>query len=314
MRAGLTNPFETRYRDQAGNWIVAHGVPLEEPWPGRVKLTKMACRALTECLAQLSRNTWARVPLLLCVAETLRPGRIDGLESELFAEIQEELQARFSPDSAVIAHGHVGVVTALLRARELIAAGRAKLVAIVTTDSLINWPTLDAYEDQRRLLTEDNSNGFIPGEGAAALLVSGVQQGPCVVCTGFGTAVETATIDTDEPLRADGLTQAIKAALSEAGCQFQDLDLRVADVSGEHYYFKEAALVVGRILRVRMEELDLWHPADCIGETGATAGGAAIIAAYSAYLGAYAPGPRVLCHFSCDGGARAAVVLEYRSS
>jgi 3-oxoacyl-[acyl-carrier-protein] synthase-1 len=313
IRAGLTNPFQTRFRDLAGNWIMAHGAPLDHPWPGRIKLTKMASMALGECLAPLPRESWPDVPLLLCLAEPGRPGRFDGPDSELFEDIQNELQTGFSRDSAIISHGRASVATALVHARELIADHGAHHVAILATDSLLNWPTLQAYDAARRLLTEENSNGFIPGEGSGALLVNAAGNVPSLVCTGIGRAVEAATIEKEEPLRADGMTQAIRAALSEAGCHFHDLDFRVTDLSGEQYYFKEAGLAVGRILRVRMEEFDLWHPAECIGEAGATAGLAAIIVANAACRGAYAPGPRVLCHFSCDGGARAAVVLEYRS-
>ena len=71
------------------------------------------------------------------------------------------------------------------------------------------------------------------------------------------------------PCAAEGLVQAIRAALDEAGIALKDCDHRIADVSGEEYRFKEAALAVTRLLRDRKVLFSLWHPADCIGEVGA---------------------------------------------
>jgi 3-oxoacyl-[acyl-carrier-protein] synthase-1 len=108
-----------------------------------------------------------------------------------------------------------------------------------------------------------------------------------------------------------GLAQAIRAALVDAGCNMHDVDFRLSDLSGEQYYFKEAALAVSRLLRVRKEEFDLWHPASIIGESGAVAGVAMIAVAEAACRKAYAPGPALLCHMSNDAGQRAAAIFQY---
>ena len=46
---------------------------------------------------------------------------------------------------------------------------------------------------------------------------------------------------------------------------------RIGTMSGEQYWFKEFDLATSRLLRGRHEFMDLWHPADGIGETGAAA-------------------------------------------
>jgi 3-oxoacyl-[acyl-carrier-protein] synthase I len=145
-------------------------------------------------------------------------------------------------------------------------------VLIAATDSLLSGPTLSAYEAAGRLLTDTHSNGFMPGEAAGAVLLGLPGAGPELRCTGIGFGVEHAHIDSGEPLRAEGLTHAIKQALADAHLQMHDIDYRIADVSGEQYYFKEAALALSRTLRQRKEAFDLWHPAECTGETGAAAG------------------------------------------
>src|SRR5262249_9760851 len=172
--------------------------------------------------------------------------------------------------------------------------------------------TLTIYEREDRVLTNENSNGFLPGEGAGALLVARPSGQPELVCVGLGFGVELAHINSDEPLRADGLTRALNAALAEAGCEIYDLDFRITDIAGEQYYFKEAALALGRILRRPKDEFDIWHPAEYIGETGAVAGTAALAVANAACRKGYAPGPRILMHLANDGGERAATVLHFR--
>ena len=238
----------------------------------------------------------------LCVAEPDRPGRLEGLDDRLFTDIQGELDAKFAPQSAIVAHGRVGVAAALAQARTLLSGGCAR-VLVAATDSLLTWPTLSHYEREDRLLTARNSNGFMPGEGAGALLVgAGEGQSGKLVCTGIGFGREAAHLDSGEPLRAEGLSLAIKAALADAGCAMHDMDFRITDLSGEQYYFKEAALALSRTLRQRKEEFDLWHPAECTGEQGAAAGLAVVALADAACRKAFTKGPNILVHLANDAG------------
>lgn len=313
FRTKLTNPCETRFIDSSGAWIMAHQVDLAPPRSGLGKLAGMAALAISEALCELDRGQWRRVPMLLCVAEPERPGRLAGLDEQLPVQIQQELGTAFAPGSALLPLGRVGVAVALAKAREMLRADEIPGVLIVGVDSLLSWETLGPCERDDRLLTESNANGFMPGEGAGALWVGRAERpAPRLWCSGIGLGREPAPINSGEPLRAEGLTQAIKACLADAGRQMHELDFRITDLSGEQYYFKEASLALTRTLRTGKETFDLWHPAECTGETGAASGVAVIVAAQEACRKGYAPGPRVLAHWSGDGGQRAAVVLEFR--
>ena len=313
FRAKLTNPTETRFIDSGGEWIMAHQVPLEQPWRGLTKLAKMAAMAIDEALEGVPKHEWAQLPLILCVAESERPGRVVGLESELAQMIQGELGTSFAPQFAVVTQGRVGVAVALAQARVLMAQKNQARVLIAATDSLLSWPTLSHYEQCDRLLTAGNSNGFMPGEGAGALLV-GAPTGRAgeLVCTGIGFAREPAHIDSEEPLRGEGLSQAVNAALADAGSAMHAMDFRITDNSGEQYYFKEAALALSRTLRVRKEEFDIWHPAECTGEIGATSGLTIICDAKVACEKRYTKGSNILAHMANDAGQRAALTLQHR--
>jgi len=314
MRAGLSNPTETGFRDSTGEEIVAHQVPLRQPWRGVGRLAKMAAAAAAESLATVPQGEWGCIPLLLCVAEPERPGRLADLDEQLFATICGELNTHFHWRSEVIARGKVSTNFAFLRARGLLSDEEIPFVLIVAADSLVTWPTLGMLERQRRLLMPGNSDGFLVGEGAGALLIG--RPGPTtqLLCTGLGFAMESAHIHSGEPLRGDGLTSAIKEALADASCEIHDLDYRITDLSGEQYYFKESALALLRTLRVRKEEFDIWHPAASIGECGAAVGPVVFALAGAASRKGYAPGgASVLCHFANDAGERAAAVLQFRS-
>lgn len=315
IRCAIDNFQETRFMDQGGEWQLAATVPLEAPWRGREKLVKMAARAVTEALRQVPGLVVENTPLLLGVAELERPGRLADLDLSLLHDIEQELGLRFHASSNVIARGRVSAAVALLNARKLIHGGGHRHVLIAGVDSFLNGNTLSVYEQRERLLTSENSNGFIPGEGAAAVVIAAPVHSdqPQLTCVGLGFGKETATVDAEDmPLRADGLAQAIRAALAEAGCGLEVMDYRLTDLSGEQYYFKEAALALSRTLRVRKPDFHLFHPADCIGECGAAIGPAMLAVALAASRKGYGEGPNVMCHLGNDAGERAVALLSYQ--
>jgi 3-oxoacyl-[acyl-carrier-protein] synthase-1 len=311
IRAKLTNPSETRFIDSNGKWITAHQVPLEAPLRGLRRLAQMAAMAIEEALQDVPMSEWNGLPLLLCVAEPERPGRADRLDDQLYQMIQAELGASFANGSGTFAQGHVGVAIALVQARSMLAAGKARQVVIAAVDSLLSWPTLNHYEQRDRLLTEKNSNGFMPGEAAGAVLVTPLSgESGELLCTGIGFGHEAAHIDSEQPLRADGLSQAISAALADAGSKMHDMNVRITDISGEQYYFKEASLALSRTMRVTKKCFDLWHPAECTGDVGAASGITILAAAKAACDKRYIPGRNILVHMANDAGQRAAMTLH----
>jgi 3-oxoacyl-[acyl-carrier-protein] synthase-1 len=321
IRCAIDNFQETRFMDHGGEWIMGSQVVLEQPWRGVPKLVQMAVRAIKECLSHAELISTEQIPLLLCVAEKERPGRLGGLDDRLFHEIQAVLGSSFHRLSAVIARGRVGGATALQRARQLLSEERIPFCLIAGVDSYLISETLAAYEEKARLLTSRNSNGFIPGEAGAAVLVgrpmvsdpgrrAAQPAGRELLCVGIGRGEEKAAIESEQPLRGDGLLQAFRAAFADAACPIHDLDFRITDSNGEQYWFKEAALALSRMLRVRKPTFDIWHPVDCVGETGAAIGPCVLGVALSATRKNYAFGRGPLCHFSAEDCERFALVLR----
>jgi 3-oxoacyl-[acyl-carrier-protein] synthase-1 len=312
IRCAIDNFTETRFMARGGEWIVGSAVPLEQPWRGQTKLVKMLAGPVRECLELVPDITPEQIPLLVCIAERDRPGRLDGLDNALFFELQRELGLAFDADSEIFAEGRVGGAIALRRARQLLyrSQGPHRHVIVSGVDTFLVGPTLMAYDERDRLLTKRNSNGFIPGEAGAAILLSRPKpdSGRDLCCLGLGFAREQAMVESEEPRRGEGLRQAIAAALAEAGTTIADMDFRITDISGEQYGFKEASLALSRLLRVHKEEFEIWHPADCIGEVGAAALPCMLGVTLAAARKGYAPGPAVLGHLANDDGKRAALV------
>jgi 3-oxoacyl-[acyl-carrier-protein] synthase I len=310
FRAKLNNPSETRFKSSDGNWIMAHQAEFDKPQRGLAKLVSMAAMAIEEAVDGISRSEWPHIPLLLCVAELQRPGRLHGLDDQLLLDIQARLGGQFAQHSAIVTEGRVGVATALNQARAMVNAGACQRVLVVAVDSLILWPTLNFYDREGRLLTEENPNGFMPGEGAGALLLGHSSGVPGeFVCAGIGFAREAASLDSSLPLRGDGLTQAMKTALAEARWDLAERSCyRIADNSGEQYYFKEASLALSRAVRYRKQNFELWHPAESMGEAGAATALACLVVAYVAATKQYAPARQTIVHFANDDGARAVIL------
>ena len=312
IRCAIDHFSETSFADRGGEWIVGSKVPLDEPWRGIPKLAHLVAPAIEECLNHAKGIAPGQIPLLLCVAEKERPGRIEGLDDRLFAEISDKLAVAFHPSSAVIAGGRIAGAKAIEQASKLIHGQNVTYCIVAGVDSLLVAGTLAAYEDRNRLLTSQNSNGFIPGEAGAAVLIGrpGGAHGSELHCLGMGSGFEAATVDSSEPLRGEGLLEAIRAAFADSGCVVSDFDYRITDCNGEQYGFKEAALALDRILRNRRDLFEIWHPADCVGEIGAAIGPCVLGVALQAARKGYAFGRGPLCHFSAENSERVALVLR----
>ncbi len=309
IRARLDGFRETRFIARGGEWIIGAEVPLEEPWRGVRRLARLVVGPLRECLDAGGCQDPASVPLLLALAESDRPGRLPELEQALVPALVELLGSAFHEASRLIPHGRVGGALAVREASRLIHEQGHERVLVAGVDSYLTAGALLAFDDSHRLLTPDNGDGFVPGEAGAALLLGPGGEAGSLGCLSLGLARETAMIASEEPLRGQGLAQAFRQALGAAGLEMAQIGYRIGTMSGEQYWFKELELATARLLRGRHEFMDLWHPADCIGEVGAASLLCCVAVAAMAARKGYAAGDPVLVTASNDDSRRAAMVL-----
>jgi 3-oxoacyl-[acyl-carrier-protein] synthase I len=317
IRAGIKGIRVLNLWDaENGEYLSGAKVDLPQWWEGIGKLADLVAPAIWECLEAAKPENPASIPILLGVAALDRPHRLPRLDEEILDEIEWRLNMPHHPQSAVIAMGNVSGSVALVLAREMIDRRMSRYCVVAGVDSFLQQDVVEAYKDQRRIMTKTNSNGFFPGEAGAAVLVGAAGSGRYgelrVVGMGFGD--EPAKIASDSPMRGAGMTEACRYALVEAGVAMHEISCRNTDLNGEHYKFKEAMFAHNRLLKKRAAGREVWHAAECIGEVGASHMPCALsISLYSGEKN-FAPGARTLCHFSGDGTDRAACVVEYSST
>lgn len=315
IRAGISGAEEAKLWDgENGEWLVAGKVNLPQWWDGCGKLVNLVGPAIRECFGAATMVSADDIPILLGVAELQRPHRTAGLDEALLDEIADALGVSKNPLSAIFPEGQVSGVLAVQQARRILASGRAAYCIVAGVDSFLSQAVVSAYMERRRILTSSNSNGFIPGEAGCAVLLctSEQRQADGLLILGTGNAQEAATIESEEPLRADGLATAIRIALDASGLTILDTSYRLTDLNGEHYKFKESSFAVTRLEHERRAmTFDMWHPIEYVGEIGAAIVPCLLTIALYAHRKKYAPGPAVLIHVGSDSGERAALVAQY---
>ncbi len=75
------------------------------------------------------------------------------------------------PDKLGLVPHHTGATAEIIRLQQLLNAGETKQAILCGADSLINGLTYQAMAEVGTLATKNYSNGIVPGEGAAALLL-----------------------------------------------------------------------------------------------------------------------------------------------
>lgn len=187
-------------------------------------------------------------------------------------------------------------------------------VVLVASDSLLTAPIIDRLLAQRRLVEERHTDALFPGEAAAAVVLSTAPApGIHPWITGAAHARDEWRLDADVPLRAKGLTEALRSAAAQAGMAVADAEFHASGMNGEHWMAREIELAMSRAMERKREEFPHHRIAQFIGDAG-TAGALATVAWIAdAIGGSRVPAPRMgrtgLLHFSEDDGQRSAMVL-----
>ncbi|RWB94726.1 3-oxoacyl-ACP synthase [Mesorhizobium sp.] len=313
MRAKLDGFQETRFHGPRGGWLIGAPVPLPRIWIGEKRIAHLAAGAITEAFSK-APEARGQTALILCIGEEGRPGHPVRNPASLLQRIADIVEVEAYSRSRVIAHGRPSGHVALDQARRLIASGETPYIMIVGVDSYLTSGTIRHYIGENRILAPQNPNGFIPGEAAAAVLLSGRSSGGLRL-TGLGLARELAAIYNKEdlPLRGDGMTTAYRIALDQTGMEMNKLGYRISDLVGEQYWFKQTALASLRLIRGRDAFQDLWSPTEFVGNVGAAVVPMMIGMAWTAARKGYDRGNPVLIEASNDSGACGAAIFAVAS-
>jgi 3-oxoacyl-[acyl-carrier-protein] synthase I len=314
LRAHMDHFQESEFITQQGDALLVARLPETELW-GQARLARWLELAIADCLQHTPKIDTRQVPLIWLAPESERTGADLEWYGQVFDQAVAQLGLAFHASSGVLVQGRAGLAGALAQAARLLAKPEHPYVLLAGVDSYLDAGTINHYLQAQRLQTPGNSDGFIPGEAAAAVLLHAVQSGHSGLhISGYGQAQEEGRPDGSVPSRAQGLSQALRDALSAGGQSYSDLQFRISDQNGEAFFAREASNALTRVAPVGGHKLPLLSLADCIGEVGAATGPAVL-----AYLAQHmprssSPGHCGVLHLANDNGLRCAAVLHYQPS
>jgi len=276
-----------------------------------------ASYAIEECVASAAGATIKRL-LVIVVSED---PAIPGLNSEKMSEyIYAASQHYCDMDNdhlelLSIKEGVTGFATAMVRAQQWFVEYPRGSVLVVAVDSWLSAPRIQYGLRCNRILTEEKAEGFVPSEAASAILLQvprkGDNQGKRLIVKGVGRSEEKAHLLTEQPCFGHGMADATASALSAADIEIHNLHLRLSNLTGEEYFFDEAAMAWGRLLRQPMPENYEWqHPATKIGNVGVVFGPLLVGYVHHLVCSKRHQGTETIVQLSSENTSRAALVLS----
>jgi 3-oxoacyl-[acyl-carrier-protein] synthase-1 len=250
---------------------------------------------------------------------SMRPGAGAELSTEMLAGAKARYGDAFDA-AAAFPNGHAAGLLALDVVCGKLAQGAFDACIVAGVESYMAPETLEWLEKCDQLHGAgrlNNAWGFIPGEGAGAiLLVRGEVAHQCgndlhAQVLGVGVAKEAKHLKTETVCIGEGLTQAFKGALQglPAGEKITDV---YCDMNGEPYRADEYGFTCLRTGQCFESAADFVAPADCWGDVSAASVPLQIALASIAGRKGYAKGATAFVWASSEKGERGAVTLRVR--
>jgi len=261
------------------------------------RMLRLAATAITEA----SEAYGAPLPVTLVTAAR------DGDGSPLLDDLLALLDGRLlGAGSGLRAQGSAGVGLALADAAHRVASGAEHAVMIVGVDSLLDFVRLDALQRSQRVLVDDATDGFLPGEGAAAVVVSAAGDDDLPTLADASVTTDPFTREGDAALTGDGLSTALREVMTGADQQARTV---WASINGEAWTAREWAIAARRNHHSLADGMQLRHPVECFGDPGAALGAMLLVLAAGAWGRRDTLGPSLVCTAS-EEGLRGALRLE----
>lgn len=312
-RAGLTRPDAAPYRIVVTEEGMRDQVTV---YPCRGIAEEKAADRLAPLVAKAATDLCERARLGDLPLECLLNAPAEAAEDRLLGA----LPAGWSHAARTIAHrGHAGALSLLAEATELFTDAKAERCVVGGVDSFIDHDTLERLDQQRMLKTPLNGDGFIPGEGAALLLLEkrdGAERRGAPILAELGPiAIETA----DYTLLADDFVptgaawaRAIERVIAQNPSAASAIGDLVHDYNGWSRRGREWALALMRVRRTHPElgETRRSTPAESFGDLGAANAAFALCTTTTALSRGYASGRETVIAAASDDGHRAAALLR----
>ncbi len=224
-----------------------------------------------------------------------------------------------APNSRVIPAGRAASLSALDLALEALERDPSQRIIVGAVDTHLDPKLLATLCSDRRLLGPRTMDGFVPGEGAAFLVLAhpstSTTKGPAppIMVQAAATATDPGHRDGTEPARGEGLAQAIDVLRSRLANGSVPVATTFAGLNGEGFNAKLWGVARLRHSDFFAPTMKLEHPADCFGDVGAATGAILLGLAATALSARHRAGPALVWAAS-DGESRACALLSASES
>lgn len=285
IKAGISSYKESDYFDDNYNKIKLSCVPqelLEECLvedvivgklpPRHARMLQLAKLALDQVIESIPNDN--KIPLFLAGSESTSAN--DPQITNVFLQNmvkQSDIEIDLL-NSRIITTGRAGGLDAIDIAMRFLEASSENYALVGAVDTFHEKNIIEHYLQSDRLCTSNTMDGFIPGEGAAFILLSkkhpknNEDTRPYILEPGIDQ--EHGHIFSDQAYTGSGLASAVSKASSISGSS--KIGAIYSSMNGEHYFSKELGVALMRNSAIFSEDLQLLHPADCYGDLGSAAG------------------------------------------
>lgn len=326
VRANISRFSESYMIDKAGEpMLLSLAEFIDHDLRGLDRLLALAVPAANEAMAPLLTdgippNRLCSVPVCLGIAAS-RPGFDSRIGHLMLSRLEAETAISFSKtQQLVIPTGHASGLMGIEKGVQLIRSGQEQFVLVGGVDSYYDPDTLEWLDENRRLHSLENKDGFVPGEGAGFLLLASAEWAtrhgltPSVYVLSIASGREPYPLASDGICIGRGLTTVLQQVLKVLIDADSKADWVICDMNGESFRATEWTYAYLRTGTSHRDPLEIWHPADCFGDIGAASSTVLVDLAWDALERNYGRGRYPLMWASSDQGERAAMALGHLPS
>lgn len=218
--------------------------------------------------------------------------------------------------SQVYPTGRSAGFAALSAALAYLAQGRGRTAVVGGVDSFLDPVRLAELVAEERVLGERRMDGFVPGEGAAFVVLTNapaLNGADSTIVQALGMANDPGHRYSPAPSKGEGLADAIEMMRTQLGAPRAAAEVIFAGLNGEGDGAKEWGVAQLRHRDVINPEAMLEHPADRFGDLGAAVGAMLLALADASLRSAHRQGP-ALVWASSDREPRGCAWLDLESA
>jgi len=240
------------------------------------RMLKLGVVALTEAVESLSPEKQLKeaIPVFLALPEQ-RCGQAFPALEPILKDLSNAVECHIDLlTSRVFPVGRAAGFRALAEAYQLLENTHLERVIVGGIDSYFDLDLLKLLDSEKRMLGDNSVDGFVPGEGAAFLILEKIAlektgqdaKGLSIQAPSVGN--ENGHFYSEEPCLGNGLTSAISGAVESAKL-LSPIQTVLCSVNGESLQVKEWSIALTRNTQAFSQGFNVEHPAECYGDLGA---------------------------------------------